>query len=47
MTYGVDGLRAALIDRSHCGASVAALVLMGVAATLIVLGAWRFSRIED
>jgi hypothetical protein len=26
MTYGVDGLRVTLIDRTHFGASVAALV---------------------
>ncbi len=46
MTYGVDGLRAALIARSHFGASVDALVLVGVGAALTVLGAWRFSKIE-
>jgi hypothetical protein len=46
MTYGVDGLRAALIDCTHFGVSVDALVLAGVGASLTVLGAWRFSRIE-
>ena len=46
MTYGVDGLRAALIDRTHFGAPLDALALAGVGAVLTVLGAWRFSRIE-
>jgi hypothetical protein len=46
MTYGADGLRAALINRSHFGAAVDALVLAGVGAVLTILGAWRFSKIE-
>jgi hypothetical protein len=46
MTYGVDGLRAVLINRTHFRASVDALVLLCVAAALMVIGAWRFSKIE-
>jgi ABC-2 type transport system permease protein len=46
MTYGVDGLRAVLINRTHFGASLDALVLLCVGAALMVLGAWRFSKIE-
>ncbi len=46
MTYGVEGLRAVLLNRSHFGASLDALVLIGAGAALTVLGAWRFSKIE-
>jgi ABC-2 type transport system permease protein len=46
LSYGVDGLRAALIGVSHFGAIVDAVVLAVVAAGLLGLGAWRFSKIE-
>jgi hypothetical protein len=46
MTYGVDGLRAVLIGRTHFGASLDALVLACVGVALTVPGAWRFSKIE-
>jgi ABC-2 type transport system permease protein len=46
LSYGVDGLRAALIGTSHFGAIVDAVVLAVVAAGLLGLGAWRFSKIE-
>jgi ABC-2 type transport system permease protein len=46
MTYGVDGMRAFLINRTHFGATVDALVLVGAGAALTVVGAWRFSKIE-
>src|SRR5277367_2199648 len=46
LTYGVDGLRAALIGKSHFGAITDAVVLCCVAAALLCLGAWRFSKIE-
>jgi ABC-2 type transport system permease protein len=46
LSYGVDGLRAALIGTSHFGAIVDALVLAVVAVGLLGLGAWRFSKIE-
>jgi ABC-2 type transport system permease protein len=46
MTYGVDGMRAALINRSHFGASLDALVLLGFGVALTLVGAWRFSKIE-
>ena len=46
LSYGVDGLRAALIGTSHFGAIVDAVVLAVVAVGLLGLGAWRFSRIE-
>jgi ABC-2 type transport system permease protein len=46
LSYGVDGLRAALIGTSHFGAIVDAVVLAVVAVGLFGLGAWRFSKIE-
>jgi ABC-2 type transport system permease protein len=46
LSYGVDGLRAALIGVSHFGAIVDAVVLAVVAVGLLCLGAWRFSKIE-
>jgi ABC-2 type transport system permease protein len=46
LTYGVDGLRGALIDRAHFGLPLDVAVLLGVAALLFALGAWRFSKIE-
>jgi ABC-2 type transport system permease protein len=46
LSYGVDGLRAALIGTSHFGAIVDAVVLAVVAAGQLGLGAWRFSKIE-
>lgn len=46
LSYGVDGLRAALIGAAHFGAYVDAIVLATVAVALLCLGAWRFSKIE-
>ena len=46
LSYGVDGLRAALIGTSHFGAIVDAAALAVVAVVLLGLGAWRFSKIE-
>ena len=46
LSYGVDGLRSALIGQAHFGAPLDAAVLLGLALAFICLGAWRFSRIE-
>jgi len=46
LSYGVDGLRAALIGVGYFGAVVDAVVLSAVAVGLLCLGAWRFSKIE-
>ncbi len=46
MTYGVDGMRTVLSNRTHFGASVDALVLVGTGVALMMVGAWRFSKIE-
>jgi ABC-2 type transport system permease protein len=46
LTYGVDGVRGTLIGTSHFGVGVDVLVLLGVGVLFLVLGAWRFSKIE-
>jgi ABC-2 type transport system permease protein len=46
LSYGVDGLRAALIGRTHFGSVVDLAVLCVVGVVLLCLGAWRFSKIE-
>ena len=46
LSYGVDGMRAALNGTAQFGAIVDATVLAVVAVGLLCLGAWRFSKIE-
>ncbi|MGC8522245.1 MAG: ABC transporter permease [Steroidobacteraceae bacterium] len=46
LTYGVDGLRGALIARGHFSALVDLAVMAVLAVALAWVGAWRFSRIE-
>ena len=46
LTYGVDGLRGALIARLHFGWTIDLAVMGGLAVAVTVVGAWRFSRIE-
>jgi ABC-2 type transport system permease protein len=46
LSYGVDGLRSALIGVSHFGMATDLAVLGAVAIALLALGAWRFSKIE-
>ncbi|HEY6207836.1 MAG TPA: ABC transporter permease [Gemmatimonadales bacterium] len=46
LSYGVDGLRAALIAAPHFGIVTDLVVLTAVAVALLWLGAWRFSKIE-
>jgi ABC-2 type transport system permease protein len=46
LSYGIDGMRSVLIDRSHYGAMIDFEVLIAVAVLFIVIGAWRFSKIE-
>ena len=45
LTYGVDGLRGILIGVSHFGVVTDVIVLLGTAALLLCIGAWRFSQI--
>jgi ABC-2 type transport system permease protein len=46
LSYGVDGLRVALLGGGYFGATIDLLVLVVVAVILLCLGAWRFSKIE-
>ena len=50
LSYGVDGLRAALLTaetaQTHFGVGLDLAVLAVVAVILLGLGAWRFSKIE-
>jgi ABC-2 type transport system permease protein len=46
LSYGVDGLRAALVGGAHFGVGVDLVVLCGLSAIFLAIGAWLFSRIE-
>ena len=46
LSYGIDGMRAVLLGITHFGASTDAVVLAAVGAVLLVIGAYRFSKIE-
>jgi len=46
LSYGVDGLRAALIGVTHFGMTTDFAVLCVIAVGLLFFGAWRFSKIE-
>lgn len=46
LSYGVDGMRSALIAQKHFGGSIDLIVLCVLAGILLCLGGWRFSKIE-
>jgi len=46
LSYGIDGLRGAFIGLSQFPVAVNGAVLIVVGACLLVLGAWRFSKIQ-
>lgn len=46
LSYGIDGMRSALIGISHLGVALDLAVLGVVAAAFLVLGAWAFSKIQ-
>jgi ABC-2 type transport system permease protein len=46
LSYGIDGLRGALIGVSHFSAITDLAVLAAVALVFLVMGAWSFSRIQ-
>ena len=46
LSYGIDGLRSALLGTSFYGQFTDFVVLAVLAAVLMVIGAWRFSKIE-
>ncbi len=46
LSYGIDGMRAVLLGQSAFHPALDATVLAGVGVVLLVIGAWRFSKIE-
>jgi ABC-2 type transport system permease protein len=46
LSYGIDGVRGALISSSHFGATLDAMVLGGAALLFLTIGTYLFSRIE-
>jgi ABC-2 type transport system permease protein len=46
LSYGIDGMRSVLLGRAHYGATIDFEVLAVFAAVFIVIGAYRFSKIE-
>ena len=46
LSYGIDGIRGALIGESHFGVVMNLTVLGAVASCFLALGAWSFSRIQ-
>ena len=46
LSYGIDGLRGALIGVSHFSFTADTAVLSILAAVLLVIGSWPFSRIQ-
>lgn len=46
LSYGVDGLRGAIIGQFHYGLSIDLLVLTAVTAILVAIGTYLFSKIQ-
>lgn len=46
LAYGIDGMRAALTGSAHYGTGLDLAVLSAIAAVLLALGSWLFSRIQ-
>lgn len=46
LSYGIDGLRSALIGIAHFGVATDIAVLCGVAVVLMLLGSYFFSKIQ-
>jgi len=46
LTYGIDGLRAALINVSTFGLAVDLVVMVGLAFILVAIGSYLFERIQ-
>jgi ABC-2 type transport system permease protein len=47
LTYGVDGLRGALINNSARGPALNLLIMGAISAIMVFLGAWSFERSES
>ena len=46
LTYGVDGLRGALVNAAHFGLALDLLVMGGVSLLILAIGSYLFSKIE-
>ena len=46
LSYGIDGLRSALIGLANIGVAIDVVVLAVLATLLLALGAWAFSKIQ-
>ena len=46
LSYGVDGMRALLIDRSHFGIVTDVTVVFVIAIVLLGIGSYRFTKLE-
>jgi len=46
LSYGVDGLRGALSGLTQFGIATNLIALAVIGVALLILGAWRFSKIE-
>jgi len=46
LSYGIDGLRGAMINAAHFPLALDAAILAVVASAFMILGAWAFSRIQ-
>jgi ABC-2 type transport system permease protein len=46
LSYGIDGLRGALIAQSYFGVAADMAILGAVACAFLAIGAWAFSRIQ-
>jgi ABC-2 type transport system permease protein len=46
LSYGVDGLRTALIGASHFGATLDVVILCCIATVFLGIGSYLFSRIQ-
>lgn len=46
LSYGVDGLRAALTGQTHFGMTTDATILVVLSITFLALGSWRVSKVE-
>ncbi len=46
LSYGVDGLRGALINQAYFGFGIDFAVLAGISALLLIIGSYLFSKIQ-
>ena len=46
LSYGVDGIRAALVDVHHFSVTTDLLVLGSITALIMIIGSYLFSKIQ-